>query len=438
MNVTRSPGRSQISIRERGFLADTNYFSALGVSSVAGRTIVDADDRVSAEPVAVISYAYWQRRFGLDPAVIGKTVRLNDVNMSVIGVTPEGFSGTSGFGSSPDYSIPISMERNALMGSFSLLDAPWNWWTVIMGRMKPGIAAAQVQAELERILQASALDTYAQFVELNSNDGGTGEPRDVPSLRVLPGARGMTNNVEDSSLLFFILISVFALLWLLGCLNVANLLMARYASQRREIDTRLVLGASRLRIVRHFLTESMLLALLAGVIGLFFAYWGKNSLTAVLPQDRFVVTDLAMNYRVLAFTIAVCVLTGIVFGLAPAFHATRHSIRFNVRDAGRTLLHGPSRFAKSLIVVQSSLLLVLLLGASLLVGTLRNLQNVDVGFELVHLLSFEIRHSELKYDNTRAQRLYDELLERRAIVKCCGSVISVEHDQAAFSSSRSG
>lgn len=390
-------------------LVSGNYYGALEVPAIRGRTIVDSDDQPSSPPVGVISYRYWERRFALDPGVLGKTVTAGNNRITIIGVTPRGFDGAAGFGTSPDFSLPLSVERSQIYGGppLSLLDEPWTWWVRIMGRTNPGINLAQVRGEMEGVFRASALETYQRF------PGTAAEDRpDTAYLEALPGSRGLTQNVQDNSRLFVILISTFGLLLLLVCINVANLLLARFAARRQEISVRIALGAARVRVVRQFLTESIFLALISGLLGAIAAYWMKDLVALFLPSNSFSVVDLSIDYRVLGFTFLASSFAGVLFGVFPAMFAVRSNADIHIKNAARTVRDGQSWCGKTLIVVQVSALVLLLVAAGLFVRTLYNLENVDVGFDTHNLLMFQVKHRELKYDDARARRLYSSLLER--------------------------
>jgi predicted permease len=390
-------------------LVSGNYYGALEVPAIRGRTILDSDDQPSSPPVAVISYRYWQRRFALDPGVLGKTVTAGNNRITIIGVTPQGFDGAAGFGTSHDFSLPLSVERSQIYGGppLSLLDTPWTWWVTVMGRTNPGITLQQVKGEMEGVFQASALETYQRFPGTAAAD----RP-DTAYLEALPGSRGLTKSVQENSRLFIILISTFGLLLLLACINAANLLLAGFAARRQEISVRIALGAARMRVVRQFLTESILLALISGLLGAIAAYWMKDLVALFLPSNSFSVVDLSIDYRVLGFTFLASSYAGVLFGVFPAMLTVRSNADINIKNAARTVRGGQSWFGRTLIVVQVSALVLLLAAAGLFIQTLYNLESVNVGFDTHNLLMLQVKHRQLKYDDARAQRLYSSLLER--------------------------
>lgn len=398
-----------------GQLVTGGYHDALGVQAMLGSTIRPGDDDDGADPVVVITHRYWERRFARDPEVIGKKINVNNVTFTIIGVTPPEFFGTLQVGESSDLTIPMSLESQLRPRSQSLRQA-WFWWVRIMGRLKPGVAAEQARANLEGQFQQSAREGWeaglAQFP--GQGQAQSPQPRDVPSLRVASGSQGLNELRSAYSQPLTILVIVVGVVLLIACANVANLLLSRAASRQKEIAVRLALGASRWRLVRQLLTESGLLAILGGVVGVIFAYWGKDVLLALRPWGGGeLVLYLKLDLRVLGFTIGVSAITGLLFGLAPALRATRVDLTPGLKDNARSLVGGSrSLLTKSLIVTQVAMSLVLLIGAGLFVSTLRNLQAVDVGFNRENLLLFRVDPRLSGYSGLQIANLYSRITER--------------------------
>jgi predicted permease len=392
-------------------LVSGGYYQGLGVPSLLGRTIVDDDDQPGAESVTVISHRYWQRRFNRDPAAIGKRITINNASFTIIGVTPEGFEGTLQVGSSPDFSIPIAMEPLVNLGA-SRLHNHGSWWLQIMGRLKAGASVAQTRSGLEGIFLHSAIEEN-KLAPAADPTADYQEP-DLPALRVGSGRQGLNEMRSNYAQPLTILTAVVGLVLLIACANVANLLLARGATRQKEMAVRLALGAGRLRLVRQMLTESMILATAGGMLGVVLANWGKNVLLTLRPWGGGALDlDLKLDLRVLGFTAAISLLTGVLFGVAPALRATRVDLSPALKDNARAVVHG-SRFGltKALVVAQVALSLVLLAGAGLFVRTLRNLNNVDVGFNVENLLLFKVSPRLSGYKTQQIPSLYDQMLER--------------------------
>lgn len=402
-------GRAEIA---GGQFVSGNYFEALGVTALAGRAIADDDDRAAADPVAMISYGYWRRRFGLAPAVIGETINVNNVSLTIIGVTPPGFFGTSQVGDAPDLSLPLAFEPRLRQGGSNLNESS-NWWLRVMGRQKPGARVEQAQAELEGVLQQTALEGWNTAPPaLKAGEGQ--EPRDLPQLRVESGSRGLNEVRRSYRQPLMILMAIVGLVLAVACANIANLLLARAASRQAEIGVRLALGASRGRLIRQLLTESLLLALAGGALGFLFGYWAKDVLVRWNPWGSGSFTlDLKLDLRVFGFTLAVSLLTGLLFGIAPALRATRVDLNTALKGDARTLSRSSGSWAgKSLIAAQVAMSLVLLIGAGLFLRTLQNLRSVDIGFNPANLVIFRVDPRLNRYEAAQIMPLYERMIEK--------------------------
>ena len=263
-----------------------NYYAGLGVKAAIGRTITDEDDKVSASPVAVLSFRYWQKRFNGEAAIVGKQINLNNVAFTVVGVTPPGFDGTGQAGSTEDVTIPIAWEPQMYVNrEQSNMNGAGVWWLRIMGRLKPGATLEQARAQLEGVFQQSVVEhRAARQTEAQARGNRpikTLGPKDFPRLTMESGSQGEMNMRRFYAPSLYMLLGVVGLVLLIACANVANLLLARAASRRKEIGVRLALGAGRWRLIRQLLTESVLLAGLGGVIGVLFAVWIRDGLLAV-------------------------------------------------------------------------------------------------------------------------------------------------------------
>jgi len=413
-----------------------NYYSALGVPAIAGRTITDADDYASSAPVAVLSHRFWTNRFNADPAIVGKQVNINNVAFTIAGVTPAGFNGTMDVGSAQDVTIPIAWEPQ-VSGERSLTRGAGIWWLRIMGRLKPGVTIEEAQTALAGPFQQSVLEHRAMRQSRAQNPLRTLELKDLPVLGVDSGSQGEMNWRRHFQQPLRLLFGVVGLVLLIACANVANLLLVRASSRRKEIAVRLALGASRGRLVRQLMTESVLLAIVGGALGVLFALWIKDGLLVVTEWGGRQMGALTpeLDVRVLGFTFGLSLLTGIVFGLVPAMRATRLDLTPALKDTGRSSSAAArSWLSKSLVVVQVSVSVLLLIGAGLLIKTLRNLKNTEIGFNANNLLLFSVDPSLIGYRDEQLARLYDQMFSRLEAVPGVQSVTFSKHPLLAWSS----
>jgi predicted permease len=394
-----------------------NYYEVLGIPPFLGRMITYSDDNSAASPVAVISYRYWQKRFGGRADIIGKQINLNNIPFTVAGVAPPGFEGAMDLGSSMDVTIPMGWETQ-VNGERSEFMGAGDWWLRIMGRLKPGATIEQARASLELAFQQSALDHREARQTLRRAMGRQPisqlEPKDYPHLLAISGSRGEMDSRRFFAKPLRLLLGVVAVVLLISCANVANLLLVRASSRQKEIAVRLAVGASRWRLIRQLLTESVLLSTLGGAVGIVIALWIKDSLISVGEwAGRENSLSPSLDLRVLAFTFGLSLLTGIVFGIVPALRATRVDLTPALKDSGRgSSATTRSLLSRSLVVAQVSLSLLLLIGAGLLVRTLINLHRVEPGFNEENLLLFNIDPSLLDYKDDRLRAFYNQVSAR--------------------------
>jgi predicted permease len=385
-----------------GLIVSGNYFAALGVSAIAGRTLTMSDDRPQADPVAVVSYRYWQRRFAGDPGVVGKAIELNRSPAVIVGVTPEGFDGPQ-VSKSSDITLPIAtaarVNRTAAVRPVSV------WWLQMMGRLRPGATREQALAELRPMFADTVREAWAARPPDTPNPTRTG----MPQLRVRPGARGPDGPRIDMQEILAVVFAAVAATFLIACVNLANLLLVRASVRRQEISVRLTLGASRWRIVRQLITETLLLAVAGGTGGAILAAWGKDFMKW-LPLPDVPTVDARLDLRVLAFTAGLSALTTLAFGIVPALRTARTDVAPSLRTTGQNRPVARSLATKALLVVQVAASLVLIFAAGLLVRTLYNFSRVDVGFNPDRLLVFQI-DPMLPGDNSRrAFDMYDRIM----------------------------
>ena len=402
------------------FISTGNYYQGLGIGARIGRTILPDDDKPTAPPVAVISSKYWHTRFSTDPAVLGKTIRVNNVVVTIVGVLPPEFTGVQQpVAEAPDISLPLALDPQLDVSlppppgepqQPERLAQPTYWWLQVMGRLKPGVTAAQVQANLGTVFQNTArsgMDSYLKSLSDTARNTAMNRSRtEVPVLLADSAKRGVydvnSTDVRSAS----ILTTIVALVLLIVCANVANLLLSRATTRHKELSVRLSLGATRSRLVRQLLTESLLLAFIGGVLGILVGYYGKLLLPPPVNQAALI------DWRVIGFVFGVTTLTGIVFGIAPALRATGVNVNETLKQTGRSVTGARSRLGKSLLVVQVAVSLMLLVGSGLFLRTLHNLRQVDVGFNPQNLLLFRINPSLMRFDEKRQIALYNQLLEK--------------------------
>jgi putative ABC transport system permease protein len=383
-----------------------DYFQGLGVSMILGRALAPADDRVTASLAVVVSSGFWQQRLGSDRFVVGKQIAINGKPATIVGVAAREFFGVDP-GQTPDLYVPLSFQVELYRQVHEEdLRKPKVWWLTLVGRLKPGISEERAGTELKVLFHQS----------LPVDSASVAPDAITPSLELSPASRGLGGLREEFSTSLFLMMAMVALVLLIACANVAGLLLARATSRQREISVRLSLGAPRLRIVRQLLTESILLGVLGGAVGLLFAKWVASLLVALLAgaQRQPIALSVQPDTRVFAFTAGISILSGILFGLAPALRVRRmdvySALRQNAgipRSAGHRFLSG-----KILVGAQVALCLLLMIGAGLLVRTLWHLQQVDLGFNRDHLLLFEVQPGLNGYKAARLATYYQDLQQR--------------------------
>jgi putative ABC transport system permease protein len=379
-----------------GQLVSGNWLSIVGVRPFLGRTLTEQDDRSpGGNPVAFLHYHYWQREFGADPNVIGRSIELQGHLLTIVGVAQPKFEGLEP-GKEVDITVPLGLQP-LLMPGTPLLDSAEAQWVRLIGRRKPGVTISQVQANLASHWTRLHLGTQLH-------------PGVEDSLiEILPGGQGLYDLRHEFSLPLRLLMGAGALVLLVACANLASLLLARATSRRQEIALRLSLGASRGRLLRQLLTESMLLSMMGGIFGIAFALWGGPLLVALMSRGHApIVLDLAIHTRTLVFTAMVTLATGLLFGIGPALRSTSS----DSLHASRLIAGRPSRWTAALIVSQVSLSMVVLACAGLMLGSLRKLRQVDAGFRPDHVLLMSIRPELSGYGGSRAARLYQDLQRR--------------------------
>jgi predicted permease len=384
-----------------------NYFQALGIGAAAGRVIAPPDDaRPGGSPIAILSYAYWQRRFAGNLNVIGRKLAVNGYPLVIAGIAEKGFGGIFN-GPAADAFVPLTMFPMTRPSAARVWDTPNMYWLVAMARLKPGVSMRQAQAGMQ-VLWPRVVDAVN---DTGVKAGRKSRPFKEDPIVLAPGARATSYRRTEMQDPLATLGFATGLVLLIACANVANLLLSRAAGRRKEIAIRLAMGATRARLVRQLLGESLVLAAAGGAAGIALAWWGVSLLSQLdilNPDFRF-----RPSFAVLASSVALTMLTGILFGLAPAFRATRLTLAETIKEGG-SASHGRSRLrlGKALVVGQVALSLTLLVGAGLFIRTLRNLQNADVGFQRENVIVVDVDPTNLGYRGHRLRTFYDRLLDR--------------------------
>ncbi|MEW6738148.1 MAG: ABC transporter permease, partial [Acidobacteriota bacterium] len=425
--MNMSTGREPEQIN--GFIVSGDYFDLLGVKAILGRTFSTEEDQTpGTHPVIVLGYEFWQRRFGGDPTMVGKTLMLNNQDFTVVGIAPKNFRGTLAIGVA-DFWVPIMMHDQVFTGTMK------GWFNErralifnIVGRLKPSVTLAQAQSAMKIIAHRLEQDYPKE------ND-----KRNV-TLIPLMEATINPNQRETFVLAGTLLMTVVGLVLLIACANVTNLLLARASARRREIAIRISLGADRKRLIRQLMTESLLLALLGGIGGLVLAIWGRELLWAFRPPffpDNGL--DLALNGHVLGFTLVLSLMTGIIFGLFPALQASKTHLVTELKDSARQTISTKFRFnlRNLLVISQVALSLISLIGAGLFLRSLRNAQQIDPGFETEKLALMSFNIEAQSYDPIRGRQFYQQVEEHISTLPGVVSASLASAPPFAFTARRS-
>lgn len=434
-----------------GQLVSGGFFQTTGVKAAFGRVIFPSDDSASATPVAVLSYGYWQTAFGGKPDVIGRTIELNRNPFTIIGVAEKRFRGLS---PGSDYDIWLPLSDGELL---STADMPWNnrqsdvafWWLTVLGRLKSGKQPAPAQAQIGVLFRNETLYGSLPLFQNGesksppaSTSGWGSTPSTTPEARAAGNGPAHSTSTDDPEIILvsaktgltgqraryadslYVLMLAVGIILLIACANVAGLSLARANARKSEIAVRLALGASRARILRQLLTESVLLSVLGGGLGTLFAYWGTHAIISFVSNNQAQPLGFVagIDIQVLGFTFGVSLLTGILFGIAPALRFIRTDLAPSLKSAGRSTKNSGDPGGKwlslsnGLVVGQVALAVVLLVGAGLLVRTLSNLRKVDVGFDPRNVVIFKADPALAGYNAAAARSLYISVQERLATI----------------------
>ena len=415
-------GRAEIAT---GLATTGDYFRVLGVQPAAGRAIVPDDDRPGAEPVAMISHSFRERRFGPEGSPVGTVIRVNDVPTTIVGVLPPGYAGVRRpDAAAADVHLPLATLPLPEGDDDRLADATL-WWLSIMGRLTPGTTPAQVQGNLDGVLRAAAQSALASFLDgLTEQERGRARNRNRGAeLRLLvdSGRQGLYDASPRSSGQALVLGVVVTLVLLIVCANVATLLLSRAVSRQREVAIRMSVGATRGRLIRQLVTESLLVSAAGGMLALPVA-WAARRLLPFGQTNPF-------DWRVFAFAGGLSLAAGVAFSLVPALRATRADPSGALKEQSRSVTLSRSRLSRALIVAQVAVSLALLVGAGLFLKTLANLRSVDVGFNPEQVLLFQMDSTRSGYDPEESVALYARIGDR---VRTLPGVRSVTMAQTAL------
>ncbi len=393
----------------RGMFISGGYFGVLGVTPSIGRLIQPADDAViGANFVTVLSHEFWMERYGGDPKAVGQTIIVNGKTLSIIGVAPQGFRGTT-LGAEPMIYVPVGM-RAAVSTWRNQFENRRSYWVYVFGRLKPGASLQQSQTQINQLYSNILVNVEAPLQEGMSDV--TMKRFKARQITMTPGARGQSSIHKEAKTPLLMLFAITGTVLLIACANIANLLLARGASRATEMGVRLALGATRAQLLRQLLTESLVLALFGGAASLIVAIWTLQGVASFMPPEALSTMDISLRPQMILFAGLLAVSTGVIFGLFPALHSTRSDLISVIRAGAGQITGGgraASRFRTGLVTVQIALSVALLISAGLFLKSLVNVSKTDLGLHVDQVATFAIAPMRSGYDSTRAKVLYDRL-----------------------------
>ncbi|MGH9312361.1 MAG: ABC transporter permease [Vicinamibacterales bacterium] len=396
-----------------GMLVSGSYFPVLGIQPALGRLLSPGDDRAVGESkVVVLSHAFWQTRFDASPNVLNDTIIVNGQSLTIVGVAPRGFDGTT-LGAKPEVFVPITL-RGLMSPGFDGFANRRTYWAYVFARLKSGVSVEEARAAMNVKYRAIVNDVEASL-QTGMSEQTLARFR-TKELGFEPGGRGQSSVHGEAKEPLTLLLGVTALVLLIACANIANLLLARAAARSGEMAIRLSIGASRRRLIAQLLTESCLLALFGGVAGLFVASWTLRGIAALLPAEPAATIQIELDTTVLLFAAAVTVATGLLFGLFPALHSSRPDLQTIMKgQAGQPSgARAAARFRTTLATAQIALSMALLVGAGLFTRSLLNVSRVDLGLKIDDLLTFGVSPELNAYTPERSRVLFERLEEELA------------------------
>ena len=404
---------SEQTVDGEGMLVSGSYFPILGVRPALGRLLAPTDDEViDGHPVAVLSHRFWENQLGADPDVLNGTIVVNGRTMTVVGVAPRGFHGTT-LGATPDVFVPLTM-RGAVEPGFDAFENRRSYWAYVFGRLRPGVTVDEASAAMNTIYTG-----IVNEVEVPLNDGLSedGLARfKAKALTFEEGWRGQSSVHGEARTPLLLLFAITAVVLLIACANIANLLLARGAGRTQEMAIRGSIGASRKQLLRQLLTESLILALLGGAASLLVAQWTLGLIGSILPAEATSALVLQVRPGAILFAAAVAIGTGLLFGLYPALHATRADLATTLKNTSGqpSGSRAAARFRTSLVTAQIALSMALLVAAGLFIRSLTNISRVDLGLQAQNVVSFAISPELNGYEDERSHVLFERVAEELA------------------------
>jgi predicted permease len=426
VNVAMS---GQTPVNAEGMYVSGSYFPMLGIRPALGRLLTPADDdAIGAHYVAVLGHAFWETQLGADPDVVNKQITVNGQKLTIVGVAPAGFDGTT-LGSKPAVYTPITMRGVLTSGRASDFENRRSYWVYVFGRLEPGATTEQATASLNTVYSRIINDVDAPLQ--NGMSEKTMAAFRAKKIMLTDGRRGQSSLHKEASTPILMLFSITAIVLLIACANIANLLLARAANRQMEMAVRLSLGATRRQLIGQLLTESVLLALMGGVVSILVANLTLRGITAMLPPEALASMTFSLDAGAIVFAGALSLATGVVFGLAPAIQSTRPDLVTELRNNSGKLSggRGAARFRTSLVTAQIALSMALLISAGLFIKSLRNVSRVDLGIKIDNLVTFAVSPALNGYDSTRADalfaRIHDELAAIPGVVGVTETAVTI-------------
>ena len=398
--------KGQTPMNSKAMFITGSYFPTLGLQPAMGRLIGPADDEtLGAHPVVVLAYDYWTTTLGGDPAVLNQTMIINGQQLTIIGVAPQGFEGTT-LGSQPSIFVPMSMRVALRYGSVKGMESRQNYWAYVFARLRPGVSMQQAKTAINAVYHPIINDIEAPLQKGMSDQ--TMKKFRAKEIVLKEGSRGQSSVHKEATVPIIMLFSITGIVLLIACANIANLLLARAANRSMEMAVRLSLGATRAQLLTQLLTESVLLAFIGGIASMFIARWTLGAISSLLPGEAALALHFSISWMAVVFAAALSLVTGLIFGLFPAIHSTRPDLVTALRNNSGKLSGGraAARFRTSLATAQVALSMALLISAGLFVKSLWNVSRVDLGVKVDNVVAFTISPRLSGYDSTRARALF--------------------------------